>query len=176
MPCDDCLKLGMPLILCTDNKPYPLQFENGELVFRRHNQPGSEQEIKKLSENQIGNTIFKLDNDSYNRSSLSRSEQVLLNEFQTESKGLNYYKDWGIISLPVDSVNSINGEVILNNIKSVGTLKVEHKITPCNYSHSEVLLYIDGKIYDGKAPKSARPYFRRALQKQLTLVKEFYNK
>jgi hypothetical protein len=174
MSCADCVNNGIPELLCSHGKDAPVSFIDGELVFRRHNQPGSQAELQALTASEIGNKIFQLDNDSYNRSTLSEPHHVLLVSPDSDQTNLDYYQDYGIISLDVDEVNNIHEVVHINNKEHKGNLRVVHAVEPCNYSHSEIHLYLDGNLYAGKAPKSARPFFRRQLQAALNVVRQYH--
>jgi hypothetical protein len=173
MPCEDCLAKGLPESLCSDGKPSPLDFEEAEIIYRRHTEPGNVAALKGLKENEIGRSIFKIEDDSYNRSLVSSADQVLLNENPTEAKDLNYYSNWGIIGLSVEIVNSIGGIVKLNNVDTECTLQVHHTPTDCNYSHCEIFVFLNGERRIGKAPKSVTPFVRRTLQAQLNVIKEY---
>jgi hypothetical protein len=151
-----------------------LPFDNDEeLLYRRHTQHGDLAILQSLPENEIGSKIFQLKDDSYNRSLYSTSEQVLLNDNPTEERGEDFYKTWGIISIPVKAINTFRSEIMLNNKTQVCTLKVAHTANKCNYSHSEIYCYIDNERHCGKAPKSAIPFFRRELQKILQMNREY---
>jgi hypothetical protein len=172
MSCDKCREINIPDRLCSDGKPFPLPFEDEEQIFRRHPEIGNIDTLKSLSESQIGKDIFKLEQDSYNRSTLSHLDDVLLNDRPNEIKGENYYKSWGIISIYVDVVNEFKKEIIHENVTKMCTLKVVHTANPCNYAHSEIYCYLDNVKHNGKAPKSVLPLFRRELQKIMEVEKE----
>ncbi|MEO6630435.1 MAG: hypothetical protein ABIN13_01895, partial [Mucilaginibacter sp.] len=71
-------------------------------------------------------------------------------------------------------INNIEAKKFhINNVECECKLRVVHTVTPCNYSHAEIFLYINDRKWDEKAPKAAKPFFRRELQKMLTLVKQF---
>ncbi|RYX87076.1 hypothetical protein EON73_02105, partial [bacterium] len=76
MVCEECKKLGIPEYLCRNNRTAIQDFLNEELLYRRHKFTGNEQKLKD-SEDIIAQ-IFKIHDDSYNKSSISAPTDVLL--------------------------------------------------------------------------------------------------
>jgi hypothetical protein len=173
MGCEECTALDLPLSLCSDGKPDLVDFVDHELIYRRHNEPGNLDTLKKLNTSQIGNKVFQLRSDSYNRSELSSPQHVLLNTYPAVNKGPDYYKKWGIISLKVNDVNSENEPLIINNVIRQCKIKVVHVKEPCNYSHSEIHFFVDDCYYDSDTPRVAKTHFRDILKGKINVLKEY---
>jgi hypothetical protein len=166
MDCNDCVKIGIPKRLCTSNKPKIDFVDNTEELYRRHDFTGTEVELKERID--IFDRLFKIHDDSYNRSSLSIAQDVLLND--NPDLEADIYSKCGIIKLLIDKLQKKAIHQI-NNDPRVFTLVPIHDPKDCNYSHCEIHCYVDG-IKATKKPKSINTVFRLILIDMMELVKE----
>jgi len=163
MACSDCLKLGVPVHLCAEGKPAQMPFVEDELLYRRHD----ENIVCELIELdlKIVERIFRLKNDSINRSTLSKLEDVLIDD-----NGRSYLK-YGILSIPVKDLSQ---EFVYdsNGRKKTVRLVAEHVPLECNYAHAQISCYIDGVLKeDGRPPDSAKVFFRRHFLRCASIAK-----
>ena len=164
MLCEDCLALGIPERLCSDGKPTLDLIDSTDYIYRRHNVAGSIEEIKALTDAEIGKDLFKLFDDSYNLSSLCETHLDVLYNDNPDEQGA-HFKTLGVIGINVDSLESENFEYLSNGVMTQCNFKVHHKPEPCNYAHAEIIYYMNGEKYEGKSPsKSAKTFFRRQLK------------
>ncbi len=164
MACEDCIKLNIPERLCIEGKPLDVPFSQDELLYRRIDVDIDEYiqgiELRKVEK------IFSLQNDSYNRSSLSNPEDVLIDEFGFA------YDQHGIISISLKNF-SIECEIISQDQPKTFSLKAVFDPKKCNYAHCEINAFINNvKMEEKRPPKSAKIFFRRALLKEMKLIKK----
>lgn len=164
MSCDSCTEKGIPVHLCSFGKNENVPFIENELIFRRVSKK-IVTEFDDLNIVQL-QSVFPLKNDSYNRSTLSKKEDVLIDDL-----GETYPED-NIISLDINAINSISNNVLDNAKNSrIFSLRVEYKPLQCNYAHSEISCYLDGvKIEPGGNPKTSKLYMRHQLKRLLKLA------
>lgn len=174
MSCKDCLRIGIPARLCKEGKPELYIVKSDDLIFRRHNLIGNIDQLREMSSSEIGRDLFKFHDDSYNISALSDATDVLLNDNITENG--NHYLKEGIISIKVEDVEKQSFLYNGNGILYECSFKVKHDPKECNYSHAELIYYMNSIEYKGKEPsKSAKTFFRRHLQKVMNQIKQVAN-
>jgi hypothetical protein len=166
MNCDDCKTLGIPERLCKGDRVNITEWEDSELLYRRHNNKGKREDL--IKDPEVVLDMFKIHDDSYNRSSLSRPEDVLLNDDNKYSPDI--YVDYGIIQISVSELVSKCVHQI-NNDNRVFQLVAVHDSKDCNYSHSEIHCFVDG-VKATKKPKSLNAVFRQILLGFFLVTKE----
>lgn len=163
MPCQECISLGIPEHLCLEGKDLTVPFDDDEVLFRRHNEVLIG-DLKNLDLKIIGR-IFKLENDSHNRSKLSNETDVLINESGKS------FPTYGIVSIPVRNLSK-KLEFEYDNGTKKCTIEPRFVPSNCNYAHSELWCYIDGeRRVDGKPPNSAKQFFRREILGMMKIIK-----
>lgn len=166
MICEECKQLGIPEYLCKNDKPLIENFANDESLYRRHPFKGTKQELKDKED--IINEIFKIHDDSYNKSSLSNAIDVLLNDNPQYHKDI--YLKHGIIKVNV--ANLLNEAVhIIDNDPRKFSLVPIHKPIDCNYSHCEIHCVVDG-VKAAKKPRSVNTVFRKILSNIFEVIRE----
>lgn len=135
-----CEEICIPERLHKKNKHAEKKFNSDEVLFRRFNVPV---QLKDKTDG-WGNLIFKLDNDSYNRSSFSEPEDVLYNINANNCDG-RYYQKWGIYELPLNEINNSSIEFKIENRKRLISFSAIHSPVDCMYPHSELLVFENGK-------------------------------
>lgn len=171
MSCQDCLRIGIPERLCKEGKPALYIVKSDDLIYRRYNLVGDINQLRQMSVSEIGKDLFKLHDDSYNISALSKAEDVLFNDNVLENG--NHYLKEGIISIKVADVENESFSYNGNGILYECSFKVKHDPKECNYSHAELIYYMNSIEYKGKEPsKTAKTFFRRHLQKVMNEIKQ----
>ncbi|MGJ1431596.1 hypothetical protein ACR79M_08465 [Sphingobacterium spiritivorum] len=161
MSCEICLSKGVPEHLCSFDKTKELPFIDDECIFRRisNDLPISFDSNKPTDLHHF----FPLKNDSYNRSTISNPNDVLIDD-----NGINY-DNHSIFSILISDINSIskdvpNGKDEYRNF----SLKVVYCPLDCNYAHCEIHCFLNGQRIDPKLnPKSAKLFMRDQLRRLL---------
>ncbi|WP_299289423.1 hypothetical protein [uncultured Mucilaginibacter sp.] len=158
--------MGIPEYLCKNDKPIINTFGQDELLYRRHYCIGTEVDIKDSKDTIT--QIFKIHDDSYNKSSLSHPLDVLLNDNPNYPKDV--YLNYGVIKINVSKLLEVGLHQINNDLRKF-TLAPKHIPTDCNYAHCEIHCLVDGFKAE-KKPKSITTVFRLILGEMFEVVKE----
>lgn len=161
MSCESCISLGIPEHLCSFNKEEPVSFVEDELLYRRfHN--NIPKNVNELTAEHL-NKMFPLRNDSYNRSNLSKPQDVFIDE-----NGIKY-NDHFCASFSISRINSITINVPDNSSAlRLFSLLVRIDKKDCNYAHCEIDCYMNGLLIDpNKNPRSAKMFMRNQLKRLL---------
>lgn len=156
-----CSNLGIAEHLHKMDRNVDNSFNEQEKLYRRFDQEGKKEDW--LTDGKKTASIFKLRDDSYNRSKYSNPEDVL-----TDNLG-NRYEGWGILSLNVHQITGFKSPVNLNGENYEIELTVSHAPERCNYAHAEVSGCIDNKKID-KRKKSVKVVIRDVLLGQCHIL------
>ncbi|QKZ13984.1 hypothetical protein [Spirosoma sp. KUDC1026] len=165
---DRCTALGIPTHLHTGGREVT-EVKNEEDLYRRFRIEGNKEEWLK-DDSKASSSLFKLENDSYNRSSLCESPEDVL----YDDEG-NHFPDNGILSLSVEDLRHEDSKFTIevnDSGERVFTFVVEHDPKECNYAHAEVIVYENGAPAP-KNPTSLKKAFRKILTTHLTVIKNF---
>lgn len=169
---DPCSRLGIPKHLHTANRQKVSEFAPSETIYRRFTEPGTINQWK--GNNQVSASIFKLDNDSCNRSIFCQlPEDVLLNTREQDNGA--HYLTHGIISFNVGKFYSLlvppAPAIKQNGFDRNFVLHLEHDPLPCMYPHTEIHVYDGSNRIDNSPPKSTKAIIRGLLLDICEIVK-----
>lgn len=164
-----CQQLGIPERLHRNGRGIDNEFLEDELIYRRFKVEGNKEDW--LSNSQISTSIFKVSNDSCNRSKYSEEPEDVLFNIRPQDEG-KHYIDWGILSLQVHQLNQFSFPIQQNSIDRIFSIKVEHVPDDCMYPHSEIRVFVDGELISKNKPSSINRAIRDFLIEQVVIVKE----
>lgn len=172
---NQCLALGIPERLHTNNRNIDPNFDEDECVYRRFKVPGPK-ETWSMAGNEPSARIFDLSEDSYNRSKYCEQPDDVLFNVRPEDGG-KHYDDAGIISLQVNQLRDAATEFLVteNGNRRRFTFSVEHDPLLCMYPHTNVNVMENGKLAP-KRPPSLKSAFRLMLRDYLEIIKPYANK
>jgi hypothetical protein len=168
--CQKCLDLNIPQRLWRNAKVINNNFV-GDSLYRRFKVFGEKSTWKSGN---LSHVVFKLDKDSYNKSSLCSEPEDVLYNTRVEDNG-SHYVDFGILELPCDSLDEINDIPIaleINNDKRIFKLNPIHSPEDCMYPHSEICIYEGDSEVNIKTPKSINVIIRDVLIEKIKILKE----
>jgi hypothetical protein len=168
--CQNCIDLNIPERLWLNQREKDDAFDDDSL-YRRFKVFGDK---LTWSSNKLSHVVFKLDKDSYNKSSLCEKPTDVLYNTRLADNG-NHYVDFGILELPCNSLNEINDipiSIELNGVRRAFRLQPVHSPLDCMYPHSEVLIYEGDLEINIKTPKSIGVVIRDILIEKINIIKD----
>ena len=167
-----CSVLNIPARLHTAGRLKDPNFDEDEVVYRRFSVPGPK-EAWSMAGNDPSVNIFKLNEDSYNRSKYCEEPEDVLFNVIPEDDG-RHYTDAGILSLQIQKLKESESEFIIteNGNKRRFTFSIEHDPLPCMYPHTNVNIMENGEIAP-KRPTSLKFAFRLMLRDYLKIIKDY---
>jgi hypothetical protein len=152
---DLCSSLNIPEHLHRKGRENDFVFLENELLFRRFPNTLPLENWNK-GNIKISSILFKLDQDSYNRSKYSKCQDVLYNE-----KGV-YLEKHGVFSIYKNDIEKIENISSENVPDRKFSLIVKHDCLDCNYAHTIVIVK-EGEVempISKQAPSSVRLLLR----------------
>ena len=129
----ECDEIGIPGHLHQGERRKINLFKQDELLYRRfYVDPPKSTWLKNAK---LSAAVFKLDNDSYNRSYFCNYPLDVLYNIKAKSK-TDHFFNWGILKI---NVNSIEDNVFIVNDKDIEVhFEINHEPLKCMYPHSEI--------------------------------------
>jgi hypothetical protein len=168
--CEKCGVLNIPERLWRNERAIDNDFKDDSL-YRRFIVFGDK---LTWSSSNLSHVVFKLDRDSYNKSSLCTEPNDVLYNTRLVDNGVHYV-NFGILELPCHSLDQINDIPVvleLNGTKRIFKLQPVHSPEDCMYPHSEILIYEGDVEVNIKTPKSIGVILRDVLIEKINIIKE----